>query len=161
MRAGSLLLWWGGAALALLAANQDWWVMAGAAGRGISGATATTGAAVALPLAALAGALLSAWLRGAGRRVLPVLTAALLLGAIVVGLTADPDGSLPASGLLADGAPQPQAWLWIYPVVAGLGAGGAVLQLFVPPAAPRTTSGAAADASLDAWRRLDAGEDPT
>lgn len=128
---------------------------------GISGATATTGAAVALPLAALAGALLSAWLRGAGRRVLPVLTAALLLGAIVVGLTAGPDGSLPASGLLADGAPQPQAWLWIYPVVAGLGAGGAVLQLFVPPAAPRTTSGAAADASLDAWRRLDAGEDPT
>ena len=60
---------------------------------------------------------------------------------------------------MAAGAPQPQAWLWIYPVVAGLGAGGAVLQLFVPPAAPRTTSGAAADASLDAWRRLDAGED--
>jgi len=151
----SLALLWGGAGLALIASGQPWWT-AGAASA--TGNTVTSGAAMVLVLAALAGAFLSRWLRPVARRVVTVLVAALCAWGVAVALTAAPPATLSGSGL-TNAAISATPWRWIYLVALVLAALAALLSLVVKPGGSRPA--ATPDPALDAWKALDAGEDPT
>jgi len=148
---------WAGAGLALLAATQPWWT----AGErtGATGTQATSGAALALVLAALAGAFLTRFLRGWGRRLVTVVVALLLACGLLVALTAAVPAALPGSRLDAALAATATPWRWVYAASVVLAAAGAVLLLVAPP--PSSRPAPTPDSALDAWRALDAGDDPT
>ena len=152
--ANSLL--WGGAGLALLAPAQPWWTAVERAG--VWGAQATSGSALALVLAALAGAFLSRFLRGPGRRIVTAVVALLLASGLPIALTAASPPRCPAhlDETLAVAA---TPWRWVYAGSVGLAAAGAVLLLFSP--APGLRAASTPDPALDAWKALDAGVDPT
>ena len=150
-------LLWGGAGLALLAATQPWWTAVERAG--VSGAQATSGAALALVLAALAGAFLSRFLRGPGRRIVTAVVAVLLASGLPIALTAAVPAALPGSNLDETLAVAATPWRWVYAGSVGLAAAGAVLLLFSP--APKLRAASTPDPALDAWKALDAGVDPT
>ena len=155
MRAAALGLLWGGAFVALVASGQSWY----AAGTSTAtGAAATSGAALVLVLAALAGAFLNTLLRATARRIVGGLVALLLSGAAVVALTASAPTTL-SSSTLTDAAVTPTAWRWVYVVGVVLALAGAVLALFARPGAARPS--ATPDPAMDAWKALDAGADPT
>ncbi len=155
MRAAALGLLWGGAFVALVASGQSWY----AAGTSTAtGSAATSGAALVLVLAALAGAFLNTLLRATARRIVGGLVALLLAGAAVVALTASAPTTL-SSSTLTDAAVTPTAWRWVYVVGVVLALAGAVLALFARLGAARPS--ATPDPALDAWKALDAGADPT
>lgn len=135
-------LLWGGAALSALSAGQPW---AAGSAQG-SGTAATSGGALAVVLAALAGSFLWLWVGPVARRVLAVLVALLLLSAVPIALTAQPAGD-------------PTWWRWLYPAAAGVGAIGAALLAALPHVARGRSD--RPDAVRDPWRDLDAGRDPT
>lgn len=156
MRAAANVLLWGGCALAVLGATQPWW----AAGErtSVTGAQATSGAALALVLAAAAGAFLSRWLPAVGRRIVLGLVVLLAAGGVPVALNAvapQVPGSTLGDALTLVATP----WRWVYVAGAVLAAAGAVLALLAGPPASRPAS--TLDPTLDAWKALDAGEDPT
>ena len=155
MRALALGLLWGGAGAALIAAGQPWWTTGTAA---VTGNTVTSGAAVVLVLAALAGAFLSRWLRPVARRVVTVVVAALCAGGVAVALAATPPATLSGSSL-NDAAIGATPWRWIYLIALALAAVGALLSLVAKPGGSRPA--ATPDPALDAWKALDAGQDPT
>ncbi|MFT4218611.1 MAG: Trp biosynthesis-associated membrane protein [Micropruina sp.] len=156
MRRLATVLLWLGCAAALLGATQPWW----SAGErtAASGGQATSGAAVALMLAAAAGAFLGSWLRSIGRRIVLGLVAVLAVGSIVVAITATVP-TLPGSTLGDALALVATPWRWVYLAGAVLVAVGAVLVQFAGPPPARTAS--APNPGMDAWKALDAGEDPT
>jgi hypothetical protein len=155
VRAAALGLLWGGAGVALVASGQSWWT-AGTSTE--SGATATSGAALVLVLAALAGAFLSNFLRATARRIVGGLVVLLLAGALIVALGASTPVTLGTS-TLTDAVVTPTAWRWGYLIGVVLAAVGAVLILFTRPRTARPS--ATPDQAMDAWKALDAGDDPT
>lgn len=157
MRALANGLLWGGCAVAVLGATQPWW----AAGErtSVTGSQATSGAALALILAAAAGAFLGRWLPSRGRRIVLGLVVLLAAGCVPVALGAVAPavpGSTLGDALTLVATP----WRWAYFTGAVLAAVGAVLALVAGPPASRPAS-STPDPALDAWKALDAGEDPT
>ena len=148
-------LFWAGAAVALVASGQSWW-MAGSNSE--TGSDATSGASLVLVLAAAAGAFLGIWLRPGTRRVVTVLVALLLAGAVVIALGASVTATL-AGSTLSPVAVTATPWRWVYLCAAAVAACGAVLNMFARPGT-RSPS-ATPDPVLDLWKSLDAGEDPT
>lgn len=156
MRALANSLLWGGCAVTLLAATQAWW----AAGErtSVTGSEATSGAVLALILAAAAGAFLSRWLPPIGRRVVLGLVALLAAGGVPVALRAVAPavpGSTLGDALTLVATP----WRWVYVAGAVLAAIGAVLALIAGP--PVSRPAPTPDPAMDAWKALDAGDDPT
>ncbi|MFT4293988.1 MAG: hypothetical protein QM582_01080 [Micropruina sp.] len=149
-------LLWGGCAVALLGATQPWW----SAGErtAVSGTQATSGAALALVLAAVAGAFLSRWLPPVARRIVLGLVAVLALGGIPVALGATAP-ALPGSTLGDALTLVATAWRWVYLAGVVLAGAGAVLTLLAGP--PTTRPARTPDPAMDAWKALDAGQDPT
>ena len=156
MRALGNGLLWGGCALAVLGATQPWWT----AGErtSITGAQVTSGAALALVLAAAAGAFLSRWLPPVGRRIVLGLVVVLAAGGVPVSLGAVAP-AVPGSTLGDVLTLVATPWRWVYVAGAVLAAVGALLALLAGPAVPRPVS--TPDPALDAWKVLDAGDDPT
>ncbi len=156
MRALANGLLWGGCAVAVLGATQPWWT----AGErtSITGGQATSGAALALVLAAVAGAFLSRWLPLLGRRVVLGLVALLAAGGVPVALGAVAP-AVPGSTLGDALALVATPWRWVYVAGAVLTVVGAVLALLAGP--PRSRPASTPDPTLDAWKALDAGDDPT
>lgn len=142
--------------MALLSATQPWWSAGERAS--VTGGQATSGAALALMLAAAAGAFLSRWLRPAGRRIVLVLVVLLAAGAVGVAWGAVAPavpGSTLGDALTLVATP----WRWVYIAGGVLAAAGAALAQYAGPAPVRAV--ATPDPALDAWKALDAGEDPT
>lgn len=156
VRALANVLLWGGCALAILGATQPWW----AAGErtSVTGAQATSGAVLALVLAAAAGAFLSRWLPPLGRRIVLGLVVVLAAGGVPVALNAvapQMPGSTLGDALTLVATP----WRWVYLAGCALAVAGAVLLQFA--GRPTARVSAIPDPALDAWKALDAGEDPT
>lgn len=149
-------LLWAGCAAALLGATQPWW----AAGERttVSGSQASGGAALALVLAAAAGGFLGGWLRPVARRIVLGIVAVLAVGGIVVAAGARAP-SLPGSTLGDALTLVATPWRWIYLAGTVLIAAGAVLAQLAGPRPTRAAS--TPDPAMDAWKALDAGEDPT
>lgn len=153
MRTASNLLFWLGCGAALLAATQPWW---NAGERDAVTGTQASGAVLALVLAAAAGGFLALFLHGAGRRIVLSLVAVLATGAVPVALGASPANvAVTGTGDSFVGSAWPQVYL-VAVVVAALGAVGLTI-LGTPPRRPKATP----DPALDAWKSLDAGDDPT
>ena len=157
MRRSADLLLWGGCAVALLGATQPWWSAGERAA--VSGTQATSGSALALMLAAAAGTFLGGWLRGWSRRLVLALVAVLGAGSVAVAITATVP-ALPGSTLGDALTLAATPWRWCYLAGAALVAVAAVLAQFAGPPPTRQTS-ATPDPAMDAWKALDAGEDPT
>lgn len=179
---GALL---GGAGLGLVAAAQPWWrAAAEGAAVGFTGSEVTGGLAQALAGVTLAGTLLALALRVRGRRVLAVLLAAVGVGMVATGaLRASPAaeavrGRVRQVSLTDQFALTVTAWPWAYAaagllVLAGavlLGAGALRWQDRAGRFDRAASSGGSPPGSIPAdlgddpagaWRRLDAGEDPT
>lgn len=151
MRRVALLLAGAAGLGCLLAANQPWVVQGS---QTLSGVEATGGAAQAVALAGVAGALLAGWLRGWGSRLVAVLTAGVsLLGCFV-----------PAAEVIHSLAPDSDAaagtwWSPVFRASAALGVLAGLAAAGLRPAA-RTDTGPAAE-RMDDWKALDAGLDPT
>lgn len=151
MRRVALLLAGAAGLGCLLAANQPWVVQGSET---LSGVEATGGAAQAVALAGVAGALLAGWLRGWGSRLVAVLTAGVsLLGCFV-----------PAAEVIHSLAPDSDAaagtwWSPVFRASAALGVLAGLAAAGLRPAA-RAGTGPAAE-RMDDWKALDAGLDPT
>lgn len=156
MRRLSTVLLWLGCALALLGATQSWWSAGERAS--VTGSQATSGAALALLLAAAAGAFLGIWLRPVGRRIVLGIVAVLAAGGVAVAVGAAVP-TLPGSTLGDPLTLVATPWRWIYLAASALAAVGAVLAQFAGPPPARAAS--TPDPALDAWKALDAGDDPT
>lgn len=155
MRGLSLALLWGGAGLALVASGQSWWTAGSATA---TGTTVTSGAALVLVLAGLAGAFLSGFLRPVARRVVTGLVIVLFAGGVAVALTATAPATL-AGSTLNDATVAATPWRWFYVGALLLAGVGALLSLAAKPGGRRPA--ATPDPALDAWKALDAGQDPT
>ncbi|MCW3157586.1 Trp biosynthesis-associated membrane protein [Micropruina sonneratiae] len=154
MRTTATLLLWLGCGAALLAATQPWW---NAGGRtAVTGAQAS-GGVLALVLAAAAGAFLALFLPRIGRRIVLGLVAALAAGGVPAAYAASP-ATVPVAG--AGDSFVATAWPWVYTVAVVLTALGAVGSAILPPPQRRPPK-ATPDPALDAWKALDAGDDPT
>lgn len=147
---------WIGCATALLATTQPWW----SAGErtSVSGTQATSGATLALILAAAAGAFLGNWLRSVAQRIVLGIVAVLTAGGVMVALNAVAP-TLPGSTLGDAFTLVATPWRWVYVAGCVLAVVGAILLQFAGPPAARVQ--ATPDPALDAWKALDAGEDPT
>ncbi len=148
---------WAGCAFALLSATQPWWSAGERAS--VTGGQATSGSALALMLAAAAGTFLGGWLRGWSRRLVLALVALLGAGSVAVAITATVPaltGSTLGDALTLAATP----WRWCYLGGAAAVAVAAVLAQFAGPPPTRQTS-ATPDPAMDAWKALDAGDDPT
>ncbi len=154
-RWANIALWLGSAA-ALLGTTQPWW-SAGERST-VSGTQATSGAALAVILAAAAGAFLGNWLPPVARRIVLGVVALLAAGGVMVALNATAP-TLPGSTLGDAFTLVATSWRWVYLAGCALAAVGAVLLQFAARPAARVS--ATPDPALDAWKALDAGEDPT
>ncbi|MFT3970388.1 MAG: hypothetical protein QM695_08910 [Micropruina sp.] len=156
MRRGANIALWLGCAAALLGTTQPWW-SAGERST-VSGTQATSGAALAVILAAAAGAFLGNWLPPVARRIVLGLVALLAAGGVMVVLNATAP-TLPGSTLGDAFTLVATSWRWVYLAGCVLVAAGAVLLQFAARPAARVR--ATPDPALDTWKALDAGEDPT
>ncbi|QLQ15782.1 MAG: hypothetical protein HZY73_09065 [Micropruina sp.] len=151
MRRAALLLAGAAGLGCLLAANQPWVVQGS---QTLSGVQATGGAAQAVALAGVTGALLAGWLRGWGSRLVAALTTGVfLLGCFV-----------PAADVIHSLAPDSDVtWgTWWPPVFRGAAGLGALAGLAAALLRPGTRTGrTGVDRRLDDWQALDAGLDPT
>lgn len=149
----SNLLFWLGCGAALLAATQPWW---NAGERSAVTGSQASGAVLALVLAAAAGGFLALFLHRLGRRVVLGLVTLLTAGAVPAALGASP-ANAPTTGVTDSFVGS--AWPGVYLAAVGLAALGAVglTILGTPPRRPKATP----DPALDAWKALDAGDDPT
>ena len=156
MRRWANVVLWLGCAAALLGTTQPWW----SAGErtSVSGTQATSGAALAVILAAAAGAFLGNWLRPVARRIVLGIVALLAVGGVMVAVNAVVP-TLPGSTLGDAFTLVATPWRWVYLAGCVLAAVGAVLLQFAARPAARVK--ATPDPALDAWKALDAGEDPT
>jgi uncharacterized membrane protein (TIGR02234 family) len=162
----------------LVTASQAWWKASGG-GTSVSftGNEASGGLTWALPAVLLAGALLALVLRALGRQIVGVLLALVGAGMVLTGaLRQRPTSQGVLDRLsqvtLADSfALTSTVWPWLYAAAGLVGATGAVVMLLRARSWPirtarfeRTAAGVDIDLADDpaqAWRALDAGEDPT
>lgn len=156
VRRGFVVVLWAAMAVAALAAWQPWW---DAGPTTVTGAAATSGAAPALILAALAGTFLSSWLDRTGARVVLAMVALVLAAAVPVAVMAQVPTGLPGLSLNEGDAIVPTVWRIVYVAAAALGAIAAVVVLVLRR--PKRRNAADGPAHVDPWRALDRGEDPT
>ncbi|MFP5281833.1 MAG: Trp biosynthesis-associated membrane protein [Actinomycetes bacterium] len=173
-----------GGGLGLVAAAQPWWrALAAPADVPFSGTAATGGLGQALPVVALAGALLAATLRGSGRSVLAVVLGAAALAMVLLGALRPRPGQASVRAALRTVTLSEEytlaatGWPWVYAGAGLLTLGGAAVLLvrgrswprradrFRPPgSAPVSEQAASARPGQDpaaVWAALDAGLDPT
>lgn len=155
--------------------QAPWWTvtftgLTGAEGSGsVKGDAGTGGLAMALPLVVLAALLVTLMLRRTGTRVMAVAALLAGVGMAVVGFGA----ATPVAEAVQEGVqgaalatavdPVETAWPAVYGVL-GIGAAASSAWLLArPPVRRSRTADRAADVTdpLDAWKAMDAGEDPT
>ncbi|QIK73608.1 Trp biosynthesis-associated membrane protein [Propioniciclava coleopterorum] len=159
----------------LVGAQAPWWTvtftgLTGAQGSGtVTGAAGTGGLASVLPSVALAALLATLMLRRLGTRVMAVAAALVGSGMAVLGFSpATPvseavQETVQGAALATMTDPVATAWPIVYGVL-GVGVAAASAWLFArPPVRRRGTAQRAADVTdpLEAWKAMDAGEDPT
>ncbi|MGJ6979334.1 Trp biosynthesis-associated membrane protein [Aestuariimicrobium soli] len=159
---------WALAAVVAAVAGQQSWARdatTGVAGASISGADATGGLVTTLAWSGAALALLLLVLRRPGTRVIGVLAVLIGAGALLAAVL----GSYPAAAELSPSAAAQvvaSRWRWAFASSALVLAVGGVVAVVTAPQADRRrpsryTRADPAELGGDAWKAMDAGDDPT